>query len=771
MRFAATHKAVSYLMVGTAFLLLALTGELPILLTLLTAVGLCGSYFFDPQSHPWMQRRAYAYLWYALLLVVLVVLVPDVSHGESWWDSGTRYLCVFLLAKLWQRRSNSDYLQAYVVSFLMLLSASLLGTSVLYSLGLLLYIVFSTWTLTLFHLRREMEENYLLKHLPGRHGQAAESERVEVERILNSRRVVGTSFLLASGLVSVGIFALAGLFFLLLPRVGVSLDLPLRRRGLLLTGFAEQISLGGHGLLRDNPKVVMRVETPGTVPPLNLRFRGIAFDHYERGQWLRSRSQLERPLPHVQGLHVLEGDPASARLLSALHTEIYLEPLEAQVLFVPGPGRLLAVQLPDAWIGTGQWPLQLGSEDELIAKGRRGGVHYSTYTGPASLPAAAGAATAGPRPGWELAVASVPSAGLMTASELFPYLQLPGDLPPRVRELARRIAGGAATPQEKARLIESYLQKSFAYTTQLVAPTHVEPLEDFLFDKRRGHCEYFATAMAVMLRAVDIPSRSVNGYLGGEWNEYGRYLVVRQQHAHSWVEGYIAGVGWVTYDPTPLSPGPPRSRGVFYKIGQFSDSLEMSWSKYVIEYDLRAQLRLAERLQRLFSLGSGRRNPFSVSIPRHELRLVVPPLVYGGAGLVAAGLLVGLLRRRRRRREPAVQVQLETQGQLRRALLVLRRRGYSQRPGETLQQLATRVELAGDGAGAGFAELVQHYYAHRFGQQGIDLEKVARLTRAMARAPRSSTPLSSLSAGSAAAQAADSSAAPLSISEETTGPT
>lgn len=757
MRFAATHKAVSYLMVGTAFLLLALTGELPILLTLITAAGLCGSYFFDPQSHPWMQRRAYAYLWYALLLVVLVVLVPDVGHGESWWDSGTRYLCVFLLAKLWQRRSNSDYLQAYVVSFLMLLSASLLGTSVLYSLGLLLYIVFSTWTLTLFHLRREMEENYLLKHLPGRHGQAAESERVEVERILNSRRVVGTSFLLASGLVSVGIFALAGLFFLLLPRVGVSLDLPLRRRGLLLTGFAEQISLGGHGLLRDNPKVVMRVETPGTVPPLGLRFRGIAFDHYEHGQWLRSRAQLERSLAHVQGLHLLDGDLSAATRQAALHTEIYLEPLEAQVLFVPGPGRLIAVQLPDAWVGTGQWPLQLGPEDELLAKGRRGGVHYAVYTA---------------RPTQEPTAAAVPAGPPLTSAELAPYLQLPADLPRRVREEARRIVGSATSPADKARAIESYLQKSFAYTTQLFAPTHVEPLEDFLFDKRRGHCEYFATAMAVMLRAVDVPSRSVNGYLGGEWNEYGRYLVVRQQHAHSWVEGYIPGTGWVTYDPTPLSAGPPRSRGVLHKISQFSDSLEMSWSKYVIEYDLRAQLRLAERLQRIFSLGSGRKAPLSVSIPRRELRQVLVPLAYAGAGLFTAGLILGLLRRQRRRREPAVQVQLETQGQLRRALLVLRRRGYSQRPGETLQQLAVRVELAGDGAGASFAELVQHYYAHRFGHQGIDLEEVARLTRAMARAPRSplapgATPDSA--ARSPAAAGAD--AVPVPLSDEPTGPT
>ena len=561
----------------------------------------------------------------------------------------------------------------------------------------------------------------------------------------------------ASGLVSVGIFALAGLFFLLLPRVGVSLDLPLRRRGLLLTGFAEQISLGGHGLLRDNPKVVMRVETPGTTPPLGLRFRGIAFDHYQRGQWVRSRAQVERPLAHTQGLHILDGDGGAAGRQAALHTEIYLEPLEAQVLFVPGPGRLLAVQLPDSWVGAGQWPLQLGPEDEVLAKGRRGGVHYAVYTA---------------RTPQDQSAAAVPATAQLTPAELAPYLQLPGDLPKRIRDEARRIVGSAVTPRDKARAIESYLQKSFAYTTQLFAPTHSEPLEDFLFDKRRGHCEYFATAMAVMLRAVDIPSRSVNGYLGGEWNEYGRYLVVRQQHAHSWVEGYIQGQGWVTYDPTPLLAGPLRSRGLFYKVGQFSDSLEMSWSKYVIEYDLRAQLRLAERLQRVFSFG-GAKLQLGSSAQRRELRLVFGTVAYAGAGLLAMTLLVGLLRRQRQRRQPAVQVQLETQGQLRRALLVLRRRGYSQRPGETLQQLAARVELAGDSAGASFAELVQHYYAHRFGQQDIDLAEVARLTRAMARAPRSSSALPALAKASAGTGPADRDSAPVpaAISDEPTGPT
>ena len=124
-------------------------------------------------------------------LVLSALLVSSSASAESFWDGGLRVLCLLLVCKLWQRRHNGDYLQAYVVSFVMLLAATFVENSMVYALLLFLYLVFAMWTLTLFHLRREMEENYLLKHLPGRHAQAAESERVEVERILNSRRVVG----------------------------------------------------------------------------------------------------------------------------------------------------------------------------------------------------------------------------------------------------------------------------------------------------------------------------------------------------------------------------------------------------------------------------------------------------------------------------------------------------------------------------------------------------------------------------------------------------
>jgi len=734
MRFAATHKTVSYLMVSVAFLMLLLTGEVMPLVAAVTGMGLVASFFFEPQTHPFLQGRRYSVLWYAALIASLALLLPDTGRGETLWDSATNFLCVLLCARLWRRRSNADYLQAYLISFLMLLVASLIGASVIYALCLLLYSVFATWTLTLFHLRREMEENYLLKHLPGRHGQAAESERVEVERILNSRRVVGTPFLASTGALSLVLFLVAGLVFLMLPRVGLSLDLPLRRRGLLLTGFAEQIQLGGHGILRENPRVVMRIETPGgTPPPAGQRFRGVAFDHYQDGRWTRTqlgspaageaqaasagRGLGERALAHYHGYHFLvpvqDLDAGLASLAGARRSEVFLEPLDAAVLFVPGPGRPLAVTLPSAWYFTTTWPLLIGPDDELIVRSRPGSLHYTVFSSPDAPPPPGAPAFAPP------------------SAELLPYLQLPANLPPRVAALAQEATAGLTQPHERALALVHYLQQHYGYTTQLQKSAGQEPLDYFLFERKRGHCEYFASALAVMLRTLGIPSRSVNGYLGGEWNEYGRYLVVRQQHAHSWVEAYVPGAGWVTYDPTPLSALPPPQSGLLHRARKLTDSLEMSWNKYILEYDLRTQQRLGERLELLVRPAAG----------------LGSRVVRGGKWLLgaAAGGLVAVLlfwaasrlyRYRQERRRPEVRAQLEAQGHLRRALGVLRRRGYVQRPGETLRQLAERAVAAGDPSGPWFSELVQHYYAHRFGQQAVDIAEVNRLTQAMARSPR-----------------------------------
>src|SRR5690606_14025913 len=137
-----------------------------------------------------------------------------------------------------------------------------------------------------FHLRREMEDNLLVKHAADR-----ASERVEVRRILDSKRIVGSRFFLGTGLLSFGVFLIASIVFLAIPRVGFGFFIK-NRGGLTLAGFSDGVKLGGHGVIKHDSTVVMRVEIDakyGGRDKPEIHWRGVAFDEYANGQWRRSR--------------------------------------------------------------------------------------------------------------------------------------------------------------------------------------------------------------------------------------------------------------------------------------------------------------------------------------------------------------------------------------------------------------------------------------------------------------------------------------------------
>lgn len=136
------------------------------------------------------------------------------------------------------------------------------------------------------------------------------------------------------------------------------------------------------------------------------------------------------------------------------------------------------------------------------------------------------------------------------------YLALPPALPPRVRELAAGITAGETTPYGRARALETAL-RALAYDEEVGGPPAGRDLVDyFLFDSRRGYCEYFASAMVVMARSLDIPARVATGYNPGELA--GNDRLVRERNAHAWAEVYIAGHGWVAFEPTPSVAANPR---------------------------------------------------------------------------------------------------------------------------------------------------------------------------------------------------------------------
>jgi len=144
--------------------------------------------------------------------------------------------------------------------------------------------------------------------------------------------------------------------------------------------------------------------------------------------------------------------------------------------------------------------------------------------------------------------------------------------------------------------IENHLRNHFAYTLNLTGKPGADPLAHFLFETRAGHCEYFASAMIIMLRTLGIPSREVNGFLPGEYNELGGDYIVRASDAHSWVEVYFPGVDWQTFDPTPAAP--EAETGVLTRLGKYADWMAITWSEWVIGYDFGHQMALAQNLQR-----------------------------------------------------------------------------------------------------------------------------------------------------------------------------
>lgn len=172
------------------------------------------------------------------------------------------------------------------------------------------------------------------------------------------------------------------------------------------------------------------------------------------------------------------------------------------------------------------------------------------------------------------------------------YLQLPrGAITPRMAEWTAALRAEHPDAADFAVALERTLSTQLTYTTDLPQPSSASAnlVDEFLFEWQRGHCEYFATTMVVLLREQGIPARIVNGFLGADYNEVGDYWNVRQANAHSWVEAFLPDVGWVRFDPTPAGSVDIGPAGRFRRLALWIDSMRLKWFRWVVEYDLEKQ--------------------------------------------------------------------------------------------------------------------------------------------------------------------------------------
>ncbi len=705
MRFAVAHKVATYLMVGCAYVALIAGGGLAPLIALGGLVGLVASWWWEP---PLVRLERWTLWWTIGSLLALVYSLVAAVLSADFLGVGAQFLVWLIVAKAFNRRSARDWQQMYLLAFLMLIAGSVLNPDLTYGLCFLGFVIASTWALTLFHLRREMEDNLLVKHAADR-----ASERVEVRRILDSRRIVNGRFFLGTGALSVGVFSFAALVFLALPRVGIGFFLK-SRGGLTLAGFTDGVKLGGHGVIKNDSTVVMRVEIPshyGARDAPELHWRGVAFDHYEHGQWSRlanaprTLQTLEESPARDRRFLLWDGPAQPAGEIDRLETQlvkqdVWLEPLDSDVLFGASAPRIVE------YAHTVRQRRPVLERNDEIRLDHGATVHYAVWSQLASPPPEVLRPADGNLPaGYEA------------------YLQLPPEITRRTRDLARSITAGLATEYDKVLAIKAWLAKNLAYTLVLAEPGAQEPVDFFLFDRKKGHCEYFASAFAVLARAVAIPTRQVNGFLGGEWNEYQGYVAVRAGDAHSWDEVYFPGpgAGWVTIDPTPPGDVDALGRGGTgwtARLGRFLDTLRFHWNKWVIEYDLASQLSLFKRV-------GGALEAAATAVKGWAIRVKNVARDHGPVVVAIAALItLGFAWRRRRHRgelaprpRPRARVRspiAEAYDEVARALA---KSGVPREAAVTPRELALRMAARGDAAAGEVGELTELYYAAEWGRR------------------------------------------------------
>ena len=661
---AATALTVTvYLLVADGIAALVLGGLLSLPGALVVSAAVAGSCWQDGLRG---RLAAVPRLGTALVaLAALGVALEILLLAPGMLDAFTHLLIFLLLIKLYTRRTLRDTRDIAFLAFFMLVAVSPVTTSVVF-LGLfVVFLVTGTWLLMVRHLLIEMEAA----------GGAAAPLRVR-------RDLLGLS-LAASAATILITFVL----FLLIPRVGQA-ALPLRPQvSRMVSGFSDRVELGAFGEIEADATVVMRVHLEGwqggagrpeRLP--NLKWRGMALDFFDGRAWTVSRSTLRltlrRQLPVPFAVHQYYGGPV-------LTQEIYLEPIGSEMVF--GAPRVLR------WLGRSDF-VTLDDLGNIAVPGPAARLHYTVESEPeAPDPRSVDVPDARqpPEPRW-----------------VARYTQLP-ELAPRVVDLAREITAGSADPYEAASRLSVWLGRNVRYTRALSRTTDLPPVEEFLFVQRAGNCEYFAAALAVMARSLGIPARVVNGFQRGEWNPYGDYFMVRLRDAHSWVEVFVAGAGWVSLDPSPrvgVETPAPAARTTLWL-----DSLRLSWYRYVVSWSLHDQLAAAEGMRRttLSWSEAALRAPRWPGLPQvglAALALVLGVVLLGRRWLTSTGAT------------PAVPRFYA------RTLRALARRGLTPAAGETAREFARRAD-----AGPPLTALTGAYERVRFGGAALTPAEAAEV--------------------------------------------
>jgi len=442
-------------------------------------------------------------------------------------------------------------------------------------------------------------------------------------------------------------------FFMVIPRTPQRFIGKSHIRGIKTVGFTDKVDFGSFGDIKRDQTVVMRIEMDQEISP-PYYWRGIVMDTFDGISWMNTIKEKSRLLKTDDEFIIAPYDKSRV-----VEQRIYLEPIESDVIF--GLAKVVAVNADT-------FSLLVDDAQGITMPGKLSRrIKYSVRS-------------------------DIEGSSRGRSEEL--YLNIPGSME-RIVNLAKTIAPAGSSDEQKAAALEAYLKKNYQYSLSTTPPpTGMSVLENFLFNTKTGFCEHYASSMVIMLRGLGIPSRVVNGFYGGERNEYGNYLIVRQSDAHAWVEALINNQ-WKRFDPTPAVAiqGPPA-------LSHLLDSLRLQWTRYVVGFSSDDQKEIVRTLASPFTLKGMPRFRFS------SVRTLIPWFL----SFVFAGLLLyAVLKKVRFRRYSYItRTYLEFRD-------LLRKKGVRVTDTMTAGDLLKASRKGGFGIEA--EEFLNLYETHRFGSR------------------------------------------------------
>ncbi len=547
-----------YLLVFTGFGTLASTGGLD-----LTSIVLVGA-ALAIRGYLLAKRRQFVISerWTTpLSIAYFVFFAADYFLLSRGFLPATVHLALFgVVVRMFSLRRERDYITLAILAFLMVLAAAVLTVDSIFLFTFAAFMIMAVATFVLMEMRRSGHA----ANIQARHSNDPQEHRHLAFSLVRAAPVLMLMILIGGAVV-----------FFVMPRMSAGYMGGYSFGTDFSSGFSDHVRLGQIGQIQQSDAVVMHIQIDGdAIGRYSLRWRGVALSNFDGTTWSNPPDQFVLQRQPDRSYRVPQINAALRSYVTLnqtrehiIHYRVMMEPIGTNVFFLA------------------PWARSVSGDYRMLAADSAGAVYnFDTQRGITRYEAESDIATATPV---ELRTAAGNSPVRIQAA----YLRLP-KLDPRVPRLAAQITSSAGTDFDKAAALENYLRTRFGYTLQLPRTQVKDPIANFLFERKQGHCEYFASAMAVMLRTLGIPSRVVNGFRSDEFNDLTGNYVVRAKDAHAWVEAYFPEYGWQTFDPTPAgNSGSPQGWG---RVALYLDAMASFWRDWVVSYDSSHQYALGQ---------------------------------------------------------------------------------------------------------------------------------------------------------------------------------